>query len=191
MSAPAYAAAILLRIEEHHPFDAVEIGVGDGSLSVLLATACPMLRLLMVDSFGCDPGYHAWSLDNGDPHGERTAEQVAADRRKAEAAAAAHQGLELLVADSAGAAALVHDRRFDLVFIDADHRQESVARDIAAWWPLVRPGGWIGGHDILRFRDDGVGRAVRDFVVSARLPLHLDRGFTWWVRKPADGEATR
>lgn len=181
-----HAAAILRRLGSHRDIRVAEIGVGDGSLSALLCAERPRMQLLMVDSFGGDPGYRAWSLDNGDPHGGRLVEQVAADRQKAEAVASASPLRELCVSDSAAAGELHRGTKFDLVFIDADHRAEPVAKDIAAWWPNVRPGGWLGGHDILRFRDDGVGRAVRDFVVGARLPLELDHGWTWFVRKPCD-----
>lgn len=46
------------------------------------------------------------------------------------------------------AAALVPDGSLDFVFIDADHSEESVKRDIANWAPKVRKGGLLSGHDI-------------------------------------------
>ena len=33
------------------------------------------------------------------------------------------------------------------VFIDADHRYNAVKEDIAAWYPKVKVGGFISGHD--------------------------------------------
>lgn len=46
----------------------------------------------------------------------------------------------------------------DLVFIDGDHRYEFVLEDIDAWWPHVREGGVLCGHDLNLF--SGVNQAV-------------------------------
>lgn len=45
----------------------------------------------------------------------------------------------------------------DLVYIDADHRYESVKRDIFDWLPKVRNGGIIAGHD---YKPRGGGKGV-------------------------------
>ncbi len=39
------------------------------------------------------------------------------------------------------------DGKFDLVFLDADHRYEQVKQDIRTWMPKVKIGGLICGHD--------------------------------------------
>jgi beta-1,4-mannosyl-glycoprotein beta-1,4-N-acetylglucosaminyltransferase len=39
------------------------------------------------------------------------------------------------------------DGYFDFVFIDADHAYESVLQDIQDWWPKVKRGGLLAGHD--------------------------------------------
>ena len=39
------------------------------------------------------------------------------------------------------------DGSLDFVFLDADHRPQSVLADIKAWLPKVRPQGILAGHD--------------------------------------------
>jgi len=36
---------------------------------------------------------------------------------------------------------------YDLVYIDADHKEQAVIDDITWWMPKVRQGGFIAGHD--------------------------------------------
>lgn len=47
-------------------------------------------------------------------------------------------------------AALLGDQRLDLLFIDGDHTYEGVKKDFEDYGPLVRPGGLIAFHDIVR-----------------------------------------
>lgn len=39
------------------------------------------------------------------------------------------------------------DGSLDFVFLDAAHDTASVLKDLAAWWPKIKPGGSIAGHD--------------------------------------------
>ena len=43
------------------------------------------------------------------------------------------------------------DASCDVVFIDMDHRYEEVLKDIDAWLPKVKDGGYLAGHDYLPF----------------------------------------
>ena len=48
---------------------------------------------------------------------------------------------------SVEAATLFPDEFFDLVYIDAAHDMKNVVNDIKAWWPKVKIGGILAGHD--------------------------------------------
>jgi len=52
------------------------------------------------------------------------------------------------------------DESIDFVFIDCDHVYESVKKDILAWWPKVKKGGIIAGHDFECGEHPGVDQAV-------------------------------
>jgi hypothetical protein len=53
------------------------------------------------------------------------------------------------------------DNSLDFVFIDAAHDYESVKKDISAWFPKIKKGGIIAGHDY-SWSDD-VKKAVNEF----------------------------
>lgn len=64
----------------------------------------------------------------------------------------------------------------DLVFLDGDHREASVAADLEAAWPLLRPGGLLAGHDYDNAAWPGVRRAV-----DARFGAAVQTiGSLWW-----------
>lgn len=55
--------------------------------------------------------------------------------------------IALIVADSVTASTLLPDHSLDWVHLDASHETESLGKDIRAWLPKVRPGGWLSGDD--------------------------------------------
>lgn len=68
-------------------------------------------------------------------------------------------------------AAQVPDGSLDFVYIDADHKEASVTRDLEAWYPKVRAGGIVSGHDFLDSENNcgsefGVATAVKKFCAS-------------------------
>jgi predicted O-methyltransferase YrrM len=84
--------------------------------------------------------------------------------------------------DTAGAEAINH-QRFDMVFIDAGHDYENALADIKAWWPLVRDGGILCGHDY-QHTFPGVMRAVAKSFPLMRVAVMPDS--VWVVQKDAD-----
>lgn len=82
--------------------------------------------------------------------------------------------VSFLQGESVEMAKLVADNCFDFVYIDADHTYEAVKADIAAWWPKVRVGGTIGGHDyVKRTLPNGVSFGVIQAVTEFAAGLGL------------------
>lgn len=79
--------------------------------------------------------------------------------------------LRPIVADSTKSAKLFRDNSVDLVFVDAGHLEYEVYNDINAWYPKVKQGGIIAGHDYGNQKNN-------DPVKSA-----VDRFFMWRFKK--------
>ena len=78
---------------------------------------------------------------------------------------------------SVEAAKTYEDQSLDFVFIDADHSYESVKEDIIAWFPKVKYGGIISGHDY-HMGAPGVMIASNELFGFVRVT-----GSCWWHRK--------
>jgi GT2 family glycosyltransferase len=100
--------------------------------------------------------------------------------------------VRLLIADSAEAAARFNDQSLDFVFLDAGHAAAAVLRDLVAWWPKVRPGGTLAGHDYDNGEWPAVGPVVRSFFARRSLDV-VAAGHSWLVKKPTltPGEQAR
>lgn len=109
------------------------------------------------------------------------------------------------------AADLFEDSSLDFVYIDANHKYEFVKEDIEFWYPKVKPGGLLLGHDYLPndmysdgrkdlpiyvFSTDnpgestyvgmfGVNTAVTEFSEKTGYEVNkTDEWFgTWWIKK--------
>jgi hypothetical protein len=57
------------------------------------------------------------------------------------------QTCRLYLCTSAEAARFFEGAQFDFVYIDADHGYEHAKDDLRMWWPLVKSGGLLAGHD--------------------------------------------
>lgn len=80
---------------------------------------------------------------------------------------------------------LPHD--LDFVYLDGNHDYPSVKADLAAWWPKIKRGGVLGGHDFFNAswpNRDGVVKAVAEFVTKHDLNLKVEMS-DWWIRKGA------
>lgn len=74
-------------------------------------------------------------------------------------------GLDVIVKPSVEAAKDFQDEFFDYVYIDAEHTQKAVLEDLEAWYPKVKYGGVLAGHDSWK---QGVRAAVVEFFGRQR-----------------------
>ena len=179
-------AALLATVRRPNvPLVAAEVGVYRGRTSAYLLANVPDLHLVMVDPWRAPPADSEYAL-TGD--GCALLDQPAQDENRQVALETTQPWWErrtLVIEPSVDGAARFADGHFDLVFIDAAHDFNNVRADIRAWWPKVRPGGILSGHDYsMRRKHAGVPKAVDAFVAAEGLPLEFGNGKVWIVRKP-------
>jgi hypothetical protein len=160
----------------------VEIGVGVGGFSSYLLHRTGLARLYSVDP---------WSNDQpGLPDGMTDQECFLSCVQELWKY---YPRSVLLRMTSADASTLFPSESLDFVYIDGNHEFWAVVNDLHAWWPKVRPGGILSGHD---YRED-IALAVDQFckchsvepVLTECDEMHPSLGAirSWITQKPAAG----
>ena len=73
----------------------------------------------------------------------------------------------------------------DFVYVDGNHDYEFVKNDIKNYYPLLKKGGVMGGHDFYNGfakTHNGVINAVTQFCVSNNIQLFVEQP-DWWFYK--------
>jgi hypothetical protein len=168
------------------PLRGAEVGVFVGRLSQYILRSLPTLQLIMLDQW-CPPPPGSSYATSGDKVADMTSDQHAQNKAAAMARVQfALSRVQVMHMESADAAVKVAAGSLDFVFIDADHTYAGCLRDIGLWYPKVRPGGLVAGHDIDNPICDrwGVRRAVSEYLSPLGVSFTVGGGYTWFATKP-------
>ncbi len=69
----------------------------------------------------------------------------------------------------------------DFIFIDGNHMYDYVKKDVELYWPKIKPGGFLSGHDYTGGHP-GVTKAVDEFFAKLGLPVEQHQ-YCWKVDK--------
>lgn len=167
----------------------VEVGVQKGYFAREILTNWPGF-LYLVDTWRNLEGYTDAANVSDAEHEENYQETL----RQCERGAQGKRFTPMRMT-SLEAAAIIAERieltgPLDFVYLDADHSYESVKADIEAWFPLVKSGGVIAGHDYIKdgvypFGTFGVQRAVKEFFgpIEATVTVTHEEFPSWLVVK--------
>lgn len=162
-----------------------EIGVCEGRYSKILLDTIPGLELIGVDPY--EP------YDNSTAR--RNPQNIEGKLEQARELLGGYPNYNLIIARSIEVAKLIPNHSLDFVFIDGLHDYDSVKADIEAWYPKVRYGGIVSGHDYYQGKSGkmGVMKAVDEFVEKHGLELQTtewdeeayrdDRQPDWFIEK--------
>jgi|TARA_R110000824_G_scaffold2570_4_gene11849 predicted O-methyltransferase YrrM len=84
------------------------------------------------------------------------------------------------------ASRLFDDESIDFVYVDADHSYKGCMADLEAWYPKLKKGGILSGHDYGEHPDKpepdfpGVTRAVDEFFDAQSVELHQENYMNFW-----------
>jgi predicted O-methyltransferase YrrM len=171
----------------------VEVGVAAGIYGEILLHHNPQMELYFVDPWKPYGLYRDYTR-------KQTFERLMSE---AEARFKPFPNAHIVRTTSVEAAKQFEDESLDFVFIDANHQEKFVTEDINAWYPKVRPGGILSGHDYANLRGrDGVDSdnwrvipAVQKFIkqhnydlyiwgLNAKIPkLKRDSSRSWMICK--------
>lgn len=159
--------------------DGAEVGVLRGEYSQRILSKWTGKKLYLVDCW--EHQDDAVYIDSNNSTDERHNYNLEVTKRNM----AAYPGRYELIKDySVEASRKFEDGSLDFVFIDARHDYDGVMEDLEAWYPKVRSGGVVSGHDVIpdefkemvkQYGSFAVKEALIDFANkhSIRVPIRV------------------
>jgi hypothetical protein len=121
----------------------VEIGTHRGEFAKQILEKWNGVSLMCVDHWSIPEGYEYQSkcLGEGtrDDHLKEALRNVAKYGKKC----------TLIRGFSQEVCSRIADNSLDFVYLDGDHSEEGVLQDLCDWWPKIKSGGVLAGHDII------------------------------------------
>lgn len=152
--------------------DAVEVGTHRGEFARIFMLHWPG-RLYCVDPWDTPPGYEGQAKYLEHAGASRDEDMAAAAR----ALAPYRERVFLLRQLSTQAVGGFPDESLDFVYLDADHSFAAVLNDLYIWWPKLRRGGLLAGHDFIcpgPAGPDNWGRSVQPAVMAFAARVGVD-----------------
>jgi hypothetical protein len=159
----------------------VEVGVFRGGFSEIILLENKPYRLYLIDSWCEHPGT-TWQENDGAAKSDHLANYLYTLEKFTP-----FNNVLVVRESSVVAAARFDDDVLDVVYIDADHTK--AYDDIIAWWPKIKAGGYLCGHDYTYKTWSNVEPDVNRFIKENNLPLILTNDIpvdwpSWVIKKP-------
>jgi hypothetical protein len=159
-------------LSDHESISGAEIGVRYGENAAFLLEKLQIGQFYLIDPYDAYEEYKPdWSDED-----MTEAERVAKKRLRTFDSVA-------FIKEYSDDAASQLPGEFDFVYIDGNHDFEYVKSDLELYYPLVKHGGILAGHDYSR-SFPGVVEAVDEFAHQHGLKLTEDLWDDWFVKKP-------
>lgn len=135
-----------------------EIGVLGGSGSIAMLERLPNLKLYCIDPWKHFPG-HGYEAENDQAYHDRNYEET---RKRLEP----FKNRAIILRMTSDEAVKMVKEKLDFVYIDGDHQEAQVRRDIVNWKKKLKPRSILSGHD---WQIDYIKKAVRELIGEPKL----------------------
>ena len=152
------------------PAKGCEVGVLRGELTSKLLAKFPELTMYMADPYLMDKGKRPHEVMMKIMSTAFTNTLPFANRRI------------MLVGTSTQVVHLIEDESLDFVYIDARHSRRAVKIDIGTWFPKVKKGGLVSGHDYSLTYNHGVKKSVDEFAAKNGYEVQVELTNWWFVK---------
>ena len=160
----------------------IEIGVQRGDFSRILLDTTELKEIILLDSWQHFENYQ--DLAN---HSQKMQDYLYDLVKKR---FAGEPRVRIIKGDCRVAVTGFDDESFDFIYHDANHTYEFVLQQLNAWFPKLKKGGIMAGHDYFDGEFDmglfGVKSAVDEFCITNKIELHTTHekeGKSWWFVK--------
>jgi len=148
----------------------MEIGTQHATNAYNILRLLPIKKLYLIDPY-----------ENYDENTEDPNLDVENIRKIANKKMAPFSNVEFIYKYSENASDMFKDEEIDFLYIDGNHNYKYVKSDIELYYPKIKKGGVLGGHDYNPVFP-GVSKAVNEFVKKHNLKLY-GSNIDWWVVK--------
>ena len=164
---------------EHKPLVGVEVGIDIGINAKKIMDKMHITCLYLVDPYTCFDYQINGVTKTRTIKEQSKRKQIAKQYLKTYTD---YEMVEWVIQTSRDASRYLKDKTFDFIYLDGLHDYSNVLADCYDWYPLVKSGGLLGGHDFIGSHKD-LQSAVKDFSSDKQLKLNVHPP-DWWVIKP-------
>ncbi len=173
---PRHSIRFAKKYFKNKPITAIEIGTDRGYNAKDILKRLNVRRIYLIDPYE-EYGDYLNSEEN------KTKKHLSNAEKVAKKGLSKYKNKVIWIKNFSDNAIKKIKEKVDFVYVDGNHEYEYVKRDIKNYWPLIKKGGILAGHDITHDKfNRNIFRAIKEFSDKAKIIPYISRT-DWWIVK--------